>query len=348
MSFSHKESPGMLRIVRIWSVLLLVWSFGGTMLVTAEEVVIKFATLAPEGTSWMNLMQEMNDDLKRQSNGQIAFRFYAGGVAGDERDVIRKIRINQLQGGAFSGFGLGELLPELRVLELPMLFRDAAEAEHVATAMFDHFATAFADRGYILLSLNEAGAVHIFSQQPLRSKADLTHAKMWTWQGDPLPQTLFKVYGITPIPLALPDVLPSLQSGLINACYGPPLGILALQWFTKVKYLSSMPITHVMGAILLSRQQWQALPPAQQTLVRELVTKYNAKATITMRQQHKKALTLLQTLGMQRLDWPDEEVTSLRQASSKAQEELTGQLYSRALLEQVLRLREQYRQSRPQ
>jgi TRAP-type transport system periplasmic protein len=340
---------GMPRLTWLWCfLLLLVWSVRSPAAVTAEEVSIKFATLAPEGTPWMNLMQEMNEELRRQSNGQLSFRFYAGGVAGDERDVIRKIRINQLQGGAFSGFGMGELLPELRVLELPMLFRDSAEAEHVAAALFDHFATAFASKGYILLSLNEAGAVHIFSQQPLHSRAEMTQAKMWTWQGDPLPMTLFKAYGITPIPLALPDVLPSLQSGLIDACYGPPLGILALQWFTKVKYFSPMPITHVMGAILLSKQQWQALPSDQQTLLRDLVTKYNAKATISMRQHHQKALTLLQTLGLQSPAWPEEEVALLRQASDKVREELTEHLYPRELLAQVLRLRDQYRQSKSQ
>jgi TRAP-type C4-dicarboxylate transport system substrate-binding protein len=302
----------------------------------------------PEGTPWMNLMQEMNDELRQQSNGQLAWRFYAGGVAGDERDVIRKMRINQLQGGAFSGFGMGDILPEVRVLELPMLFRDAAEAEYVAAALFDHFAAAFASKGYILLSLNEAGAVHLFSQQPLRSRADMAQAKMWTWQGDPLPMALFKAYGITPIPLALPDVLPSLQSGLIDACYGPPLGVLALQWFTKLKYLSPMPITHVMGAILLSKAQWQSLTPAQQTLLRDLVAKYNAKAAKTMRQHHQKALTLLQTLNLQTTVWPEEEVALLRQASGKVQEELTGNIYPRELLEQVLRQRDQYRQTRPQ
>jgi TRAP-type C4-dicarboxylate transport system substrate-binding protein len=337
----------MYRFVWTGCLLVLVWALGYPVTVTAQSVVIKFATLAPEGTPWMNLMQEMNDELQRQSNGQIAFRFYAGGVAGDERDVIRKMRINQLQGGAFSGFGMGEILPELRVLELPMLFRDAAEAEHVAATLFDHLAAAFADKGYILLSLNEAGAVHIFSQQPLRSRADMLHTKMWTWQGDPLPLALFKAYGITPIPLALPDVLPSLQSGLIDACYGPPLGVLALQWFTKVKYISPTPITHVMGAVLLGKQQWQALTPAQQTLLRDTVTKYNAKAATTMRQHHQKALTLLQTLGIQSVALPEEDITLLRQASGKVQEELAGHLYSRELLAQVIRLRDQYRQTRP-
>lgn len=334
-----------------WRGLLLVgllWSVVSALAVAADNTVIKFATLAPDGTPWMNLMQEMNEELRRLSQEQLAFRFYAGGVAGDERDVIRKIRINQLQGGAFSGFGMGDIVPEIRVLELPMLFRDAAEAEQVAAALFDHFAAAFAAKGYILLSLNEAGAVHLFSQQPLRSKAEMGHAKMWTWQGDPVPLALFRAYGITPIPLALPDVLPSLQSGLIDACYGPPLGVLALQWFTKVKYMSSVPITHVMGAILLSQQQWQTLTPEQHTLLRTTVAKYNAKATTTMRQQHQKAYTLLQTLGIQTVTLPEEELALLRQASAKVQEDLVGTLYTRELLEQVRSIRAQHRQKQPQ
>ena len=132
----------------------------------AEPVIIKFATLAPEGTPWMNIMEEMNREVQEKSGGQVAFRFYAGGVAGDERDVIRKIRINQLHGGAFSGFGLGEVLPEIRVLELPLLFRDGQEAEHVATALFEHFTAAFAQKNFVLLALNDAGSVYVFSKGP--------------------------------------------------------------------------------------------------------------------------------------------------------------------------------------
>jgi TRAP-type C4-dicarboxylate transport system substrate-binding protein len=324
--------------------LLLGWPLGHPYCAAAAQVVFKFATLAPEGTPWMNLMEEMNDEIQRQSDGQVAFRFYAGGIAGDERDVIRKIRINQLHGGAFSGFGLGEILPEIRVLELPLLFRDAAEVEHVAATLFDHFATGFADKGYVLLSLNESGAVHVFSQQPIRSGAEMAHAKMWTWQGDPLPLALFQAYGVTPVPLALPDVLPSLQSGLINACYGPPLAVLALQWFTKVQYRLTLPLTHVTGAFLLSKHQWQKLSPEQQTLVRQIVAQYNAKAAATMRRHHDKALSLLDNFGIQDVAMPPEEVARLRQISVQVRNDLVGKLYSRELLERVMHLRDQYRQ----
>lgn len=315
----------------------------------AEPVVIKFATLAPEGTPWMNLMEEMNRELQQHSAGQVTFRFYPGGVAGDERDVLRKMRINQLQGGAFSGFGLGDILTDLRVLEVPRLFRDPAEADFVANALFAHFATAFAAKGFILLSLNDAGAVYVFSQKPLATRQDMSRAKIWIWQGDPLPQAMFKAYGITPVPLALPHVLPSLQSGLIDSCYGTPLTVLALQWFTQLKYRIAVPVTNVMGGLLVSAQVWQQLTPAQQTLLHDTVRRYNHRASVEMRQYDDKALQLLHsTGGLETVQVSAEEVQRIEEVSAQVRQELAGTLYPAALLERVLQWREQYRQSHPQ
>src|SRR5712692_2268527 len=314
----------------------------------AEPLVIKFATLAPDGTPWMNIMEEMNRDIQEKSGGRVVFRFYAGGVAGDERDVIRKIRINQLHGGTFSGFGLGEVLPEIRVLELSLLFRDGQEADHVATALFEHFAAAFAQKHFVLLALNDAGSVYVFSKDPIRTKADMARSKIWIWQGDPLPQAIFKAYGIVPVPLSLPNVLPSLQSGLIDACYGTPLTVLALQWFTKVKYRTSLSITNVMGALLLSDALWQQLSADQQTLVRETVRKYNARAVTNMRQYENKALTLLQTTaGIETITVAEEEVARLRHVSEQVRQELVGKLYPQESLDRVLALRDAYRQKQP-
>ena len=314
----------------------------------AEPVVIKFATLAPEGTPWMNIMEEMNREVQEKSAGQVSFRFYAGGVAGDERDVIRKIRINQLHGGAFSGFGLGEISSEVRVLELPQLFQSSAEADHVASTLFEHFAAGLARKHFILLTLNEAGVVYLFSKAPLRGQADMARAKLWTWQGDPLPQAVFKAYGITPVPLSLPNVLPSLQSGLIDACYGTPLTILALQWFTKVKYRTDVPITNVMGALLLSEHIWKQLTPAQQTLIRDTTRTFNTKAVATMRQYENKALTLLHsTAGIETVTVPTEEVARIQEISAQVRQELSETLYPQTLLTQVLALRDAYRKSHP-
>jgi TRAP-type C4-dicarboxylate transport system substrate-binding protein len=312
----------------------------------AEPVVIKFATLAPEGTPWMNTMQEMNRELQEKSAGQLSFRFYAGGVAGDEHDVLGKIRRNQLHGGAFSGFSLGDVLPEVRVLELPLLFHTSAEVDYVVTALFEHFATAFAQKGFILLSLNDAGAVYIFSKTPIRTSADMARAKIWTWQGDPLPEAIFQAYGIVPVPLPLSNVLPALQAGRIDACYGTPLTVLALQWAPRVKYRTALPITNVIGALLLSDSLWRQLSAEQHTLVRETVRKFNARAVTNMRQYESKALTLLQTTaGIETVTVPAEEVTRLQQVSEQVRQGLIGTLYPRALLERVLALRDAYRET---
>jgi len=314
----------------------------------AEPVVIKFATLAPEGTPWMNIMEEMNQEIQEKSGRQISFRFYPGGVAGDERDVLRKIRINQLHGGAFSGFGLGEVLPEIRVLELPLLFRNGEEADHVATALFEHFATAFVQKNFVLLALNDAGAVYVFSKDPIRTQADMAHSKIWSWQGDPLPQAIFKAYGIVPVSLSLPNVLPSLQSGLIDACYGTPLSILALQWFTKVKYRTSLAITNVMGALVLSDALWQQLSADQQMLVRDTIRKYNVKVVTNMRQYETKALTLLQTTAnIETVVVAEDEVARLQHISEQVRQELVGKLYPQESLDRVLALRDAYRQKQP-
>ncbi len=310
-------------------------------------VVIKFATLAPEGTPWMQIMHEMSREIERKSNGGISFRFYPGGIAGDERNVIRKMRIKQLHGGAFSGFGIGLILPESRVLELPQLFRDASEADHVMAEMRPHFETLFDQKGYVLLSLNEAGPVHIFSKPALRNMQDVARAKLWLWQGDTLVQAMFKAFDISPVPLTLPDVLPSLQSGLIDACYGTPLGVLAFQWFTRVKYRVVPALKRVMGALVITRHQWEKLSPDQQALVRGTVKTYAAKATTSVRQYEEKALPLLAASGIEDIAMSAGDIDLLQQRSEQLRQDLVGKLYPQDLLDRVLAFRDQYRQANP-
>ncbi len=242
---------------------------------------------------------------------------------------------------------MGLMLPESRVLELPLLFRDGPEADHVVSAIQSHFEKAFDQKGYVLLSLSEAGPVFIFSKNALRTMQDAARAKMWQWQGDTFVQAMFKAFDISPIPLTLPDVLPSLQSGLIDACYGTPLGLLAFQWFTRVKYRILPAITRVMGGLVITRHQWQKLTPEQQALVRETVQTYAAKATASVRQYEQKALPLLATSGIEDISLPAADVDLLRQRSEHLHRDLAGKLYPQDLLNRVLSLRDAYRRANP-
>ncbi|MBN1106114.1 MAG: TRAP transporter substrate-binding protein DctP, partial [Deltaproteobacteria bacterium] len=157
----------------------------------AERTLIKFATLAPEGSAWMKTMREMDKTVREKSQGQVAFRLYAGGVAGDELDVLRKIRVGQIHSAAFSGVGFGGILPMVRVLDLPFLFRDYGEIDRVHEELEDYFSDRFREKGFELLSWAEVGNVHLFSQEPIRRIGDMARLKVWSWTGDPIAKETF-------------------------------------------------------------------------------------------------------------------------------------------------------------
>jgi len=312
-----------------------------------DPIPIKFATLAPEGSTWMRLLREMDAEVQRTSGGRVRFLFYPGGVLGDEIDVLRKIRVGQLHAGAFSGVGLGSIAPSIRVLELPLLFRDAAEIEFVTDALEPKLARAFEERGFVLLALAEAGAVHIFSKKPIKRREDLEGVKIWAWQGDPLAAALFERYQVAPVPLGLPEVLPSLQTGLINAFYAPPMAALALQWFNQVSHMSAPGLTYAIGGMLVSRSRWETIPADLHAVLRETVRKYARQVVLKTRQENQDALQVLKRSGIQTVDLDPAEQTRLTELSRQVWERQAGKLYPRALLDEVLSLLQQHRGRRP-
>ena len=225
----------MTRLTRLLVPLFLLLG-ASAMSFAAEPLTIKFATVAPEGSSWMNTMKELDKTIREKTQGQIAFRIYAGGVAGDELDALRKIRIGQLHSAAFSGVGFGQILPAVRVLDLPFLFRNYKEIDGVHKEMEGFFAEQFRQKDFELLSWAEVGNVHLFSQEPIRKVGDLAKLKVWTWSGDPIAKETFSAMGTNPIPLAITDVTTALNTGMIDTVYAPPLGAIALQWNLSVKY----------------------------------------------------------------------------------------------------------------
>jgi TRAP-type C4-dicarboxylate transport system substrate-binding protein len=243
---------------RCWLLLVLVlWCTAGG---AAPAYTIKFATLAPPGSAWMGLLEDWDRDLRAKSNGRIGFKFYPGGVQGDEPEVLKKMRFNQLQGGAFTGYGIGRMYSPARVMELPFLFRNTDEIDAVRRELMPQFRKGFEDNGFELLGWMEVGFVHIFSKHPIRSMDDMKSSRVWLWQGDPMGQAFFDASGISPVPLSIIDVYTSLSTGLIDTVYAPPLGAIALQWFTKTPYVSTVPLTDGIGGLIVSKRFFDSLP----------------------------------------------------------------------------------------
>ena len=297
---------------------------------------IKFATVAPEGSTWMNIMKEFSKEVADKTGGNVEFKIYGGMVQGDEKDVLRKIRINQLQSGGFTGVGMGEILPEVRILESPFLFKNHEEVDYVSEKFFDRFAKGFEKKGYILLGWTEVGFVYVYTNTPVNNAAEFKGVKMWMWEGDPLAEETFKAFGISPIPLSLADVLTSLQTGLIDGVYISPLACISMQWFTKIKYVVDVPLTNSIGAVLVSKRAFKKLSSDEQQVVLDLGKKHFRKLTETSRVDNEKSIEEMLKYGVQKIPVNDPAVLkSYEKIGKKARQKLVGKLYDQGLLDQI-------------
>ena len=302
----------------------------------AEPITIKFATVAPEGSTWMNTMKELEKAIREKTQGQIAFRVYAGGVAGDELDALRKIRIGQLQSAAFSGVGFGQILPAVRVLDLPFLFRNYKEIDLVHKDLESFFAEQFRQKDFELLSWAEVGNVHLFSQEPIRKLGDLAKLKVWTWSGDPIAKETFSAMGTNPIPLAITDVTTALNTGMIDTVYAPPLGAIALQWNLYVKVMTSLPLAHSTGAVLISKNFAQKIPAEHFKIIKDEFHRSMERLTLELRKQTEESVALLEKGGIKILPAPEEaDLKEFYKVHDRVAQALTGKVYPKDVLDKV-------------
>lgn len=288
-SFLHRALPACLALCMLLAASPL----------TAERTYeLKFATLAPAGTTWMNLLQEWADEVREKSHGRLVFKLYPGGVQGDEPDVLRKIRFNQLQGGAFTGYGIGNIYSPARALELPFLFNDIEEIDYVRRRFMPEIEQGYRDHGFELLGWMEVGFIYFFSKKPITSLEDLKHRRIWHWQGDPIGRAFFDASGIAPVPLSIIDVYTSLSTGLIDTVYTPPLGAIALQWFTKTEYITNVPMANGIGSLVVSRRFYQNLPQDLQKLLKTTGEKTGDRLITATRRENLESLEVLRDKGM--------------------------------------------------
>jgi TRAP-type C4-dicarboxylate transport system substrate-binding protein len=302
---------------------------------THSQVVIKFATQAPEGSAWIKVMEEYNKQVQELTNGQVKFKIYPGGIQGDELGVLRKIRFGSLQSAGFTGVGAGEVLPEFRILEAPMLIRTYQEADYITSLLYDELAKKFEENGFVLLGLTEVGFVYVFGQKPITSISDLKNVKMWMWEGDPLAEAVFKSMGANAIPLSITDVLTSLQTNLIEAVYTSPLACVTLQWYTRVKYMMDVPLTNSFGAILLSKKTYDKIQPEYQKILVEKGRENMKRLVQLSRQSNQESIELMKKNGIQIVKIPEANLKGFHEAARKARNDLVGKLYSAELLSRV-------------
>ncbi|UCF55775.1 MAG: TRAP transporter substrate-binding protein DctP [Deltaproteobacteria bacterium] len=301
-----------------------------------KKFLIKFATIAPEGSTWLKHMRRLDKTLRAKSQGEMGFRIYAGGIAGDELDVLRKIRIGQIHCAAFSGVGVAQILSMVRILDLPFLFRNYEEMDLVHKELQDFFSTEFRKKGFEFVAWAEVGNVYLFSKKPIRKVADLRGLKVWTWYGDPISKEFFSLMGTNPIPLTITDVTTALNTGMIDTFYAPPLGALALQWHSYVKYMTSLPLAHAISAVLISSKYFQEIPPKLSKTLKNEFQQAMTDLTSDLREQTEESIKLIQKSGLEIIPVPpDSDLQLFYKTHDQVAQRLVGKVYPRELLDRV-------------
>lgn len=312
------------------SLLLTPFANGGE-----NNLVIKMATLAPEGSSWMKAFNQLNVEVMKKTENRVQFKIYAGGVLGDEMDMLRKMKIGQIQGAALSSGGLSSLSKDIDVLQIPFLFQKYEEVDVILNKMGSLFRKGFEDNGYTLLGWSEAGFVYLMSTLPIASVADLKKAKVWIWEESPMAKAILGEVGVKAIPLSVPDVLVGLQTGLVEVVYAPPTYAISLQWFTKIKYITDVPLIYLAGGVIVKKDIFKQISQKFQDIILESFQSHLDRLKGVTRNENREAIKVMMKQGAKMIDPTRDQIDEFGRLSKKATGRITGPTFSVKVLEEV-------------
>lgn len=295
---------------------------------------IRMATIAPKGSKAERILRAWDMSVREKTQGRVKFRFYAGGIAGDERDVLRKIKVSQLDATTLTSVGLGQIVRSASVLQMPGMFKSYKELAAVRATMDAEWRKAFDDAGYQLLGWFDIGFGRIFSAHSIARPADLKKARPWVWRDDPVFPELMKIVGANGIPLGLPEVFPALQTKMVDTVIASPTAALGLQWFNNVQYMTKQADIALVGATLLSNQLFKSLPPDAQQVLVETGKQAHQKALELIASEEQNDYTTLKTRGIKEVDTAPY-AAEWGKAYGDLRAHLTGKLFSKELLDRV-------------
>lgn len=298
-------------------------------------VIIKLATLAPEGSPWIQVLKAAADEAQQKTGNAVQFKIYPGGVMGDERDMVRKMHIGQLQAAMLSSASLASMYPEIDVLQTPFLFDSYPETDFVVGKMQDGFKSGLEKNGYVALGWSEAGFVYLMSTVPVETLELLRKAKVWIWNDSPMSKAIFEEAGVIGVPLSITDVLVGLQTGLVEVVYVPPSVAVALQWFTRIKYITDAPLNYMLGGLVAKKEAFDKIDPQHQSVVKEVFQRHMARLKEIIRAENQEALTVMQKQGIKLISPGKAQIADYKAISEKAMQKENGHKYSPKTKEEV-------------
>ncbi len=285
---------------------------------------IKIASIAPDGTVWMKKMRAGAEEIKRRTEGRVKFKFYPGGIMGSDQNVLRKMRIGQLHGGAITAGSLAAIYPDVQIYSLPLIFDNRDELNFVRQHMDHTLIEGLDEHGYVSFGFAEGGFAYFMSKAPIRDLSDLRQQRVWLPEGDEFSRVWFESADVSPIPLPLTDVLTGLQTGLVGVIGTSPIGAVAFQWHTKVRYLTNVPLMYIYATLVIDKKTFGKLKPEDQAVVRQVMGEVYKELDNINRNDSENALQALRSQGIEFVSPSDDALARIRKSADEAQRRLLG------------------------
>jgi TRAP-type C4-dicarboxylate transport system substrate-binding protein len=305
---------------------------------------IKLATIAPEGSSWMNDMRSGAKAIEESTDGRVKFKFYGGGVQGNDKQVQRKMRTGQLHGGAFTSGGLNMFQKDADLFALPMLFETIDEARYVRGYLESELRQRLEDAGYINFGFAAAGFAYMMSNKPMRSLPDMKGQKVWIPEGDPSGFAALRSLGVAPVVMPVTDVMTGLQTDLLDSVTVPPVGAVVFQWHTRLKYITDAPVAYVYASLLIDKRAFMKISPEDQKVVRDVMEGIYRKFDQSGVTDASNAMQALMDSGLQMAKPNAAEVAEWREIVIASHRKLGQEgVFDPALLDRIMTLISDYR-----
>ncbi len=297
---------------------------------------IKIATLAPQNSQWATDFMAGAAQIKEKTEGRVILKFYWGGAQGATSKVLQKMKIGQLHGGTFSPTDFQSQIPDLNLYGLPFVFESEDEVNYVRQFLDPQLVQKLEDLGYVTFGFASSGFAIIMSNEPVRGHADLKGKKIWLPEGDLISFEAMKALQLTPYPSSLTNVLTGLQTGLIDIVAIPPAVAVALQWHTKVKYVTQVPVLYVMGFMGIQKKAFARLDAADQEVVREVMSDVYAKVGERSIQESENAIEALKSVGLVMVEPTPGEFDKMREVAADTNRKMAQKgMFSIELLGQM-------------
>jgi TRAP-type C4-dicarboxylate transport system substrate-binding protein len=309
-------------------------------------LVIRMATLVPDGSSWHQILKETADGWKRASGGRVTVRLFPGGVAGDDPDVVRKMRLGTLNAGVLTSVGVAEIDKSVYAMGIPLMYESYEEVYYVHEKMRPKLEAALAAKGFVVLNWADGGWVRFFARKPVAVPDDLRALKLFSWAGDAESVEVWRSAGFNPVPLPSTELATALQTGLVEALGSPPQVAVISQFFNHVRHMTDLRWQLLQGATLISKSAWDKVPEDARPRMLEIARDAGARLQKEIRDSEakdveamkKRGLTVVPVSASQRAEW--------QKLTESLYPRIRGRIVPAEAFDEAMRYRDEYRRTR--